>query len=81
MGDPTLLARAATETGREGREIAYRDRRDGVGGFERAWAGSGLVAVGARLAPGIVADWAVMYHVSRQLDLILVRSGVQKGIH
>ena len=46
----TLVARAATETCREGRENAPRDRRDGVEGFERAWARSGLVAVGARLA-------------------------------
>ena len=43
--DAPMVARAATETGREGREIAHRDRRDGVEGFERAWAGSGLVAV------------------------------------
>ena len=41
--EPMLLARAGTETGREGREIAQRDRREGVGGIRAClgWIGAG----------------------------------------
>ena len=46
MGTPTLLARAAKKTGREGERSPTVTGVMASGGFERAWAGSRLVAVG-----------------------------------